>query len=354
MSTIAPNDPKLLYSPYNWLVTAGAAKTANAGAYIRAGISGGPTSLTATFDVSNMNEDPSHVGIRIDGGSWVIAPVAASITIPIPADNTWGTHFVELVMVSARTGGVRWAAPQDTAIVFTGFTSPSTISTTAVRPRPLHGLIIGDSITEGIKTRTGTTGAAASGSSLLAWAHPLGDMLGAEIGVAGWSGQGIVNGGGGGVPNFANAIPFLWQGQARPISAPKAPDFVACHIGTNDSSQTDAAVTAGARDLLNYLLANTPASCPVIVFPGWLQTKKEAIAAAIASSSAPARVTMVDTTGWWSPADSSDSLHPYGYINLSELAPRAATAIRGVLGAGGAAAVSNIFRRSPSGQAIAV
>lgn len=354
MSTIAPNDSKLLYSPYNWLVTGGAAKTANAGAYVRASIAGGPASLAATFDVTNMNEDPSHVGIRVDGGGWAISPVAPSIAVPIPADNTWGTHFVELVMVSARTGGSRWVAPQDTAIVFTGFTSPSAISTRTVRARPLYGLVIGDSITEGVKTRTGATGKAASGSSLLAWAHPLGDMLGAEIGIAGWSGQGIVNGGGGGVPNFANAIPFLWAGQARSLSSPRAPDFVACHIGTNDSSQTDEAVTVGARDLLNYVLANTPMTCPVIVFPGWLQTKKAAIATAVATSSAPARVTMIDTTGWWSPADAPDSLHPYGYINLAELSPRAAAAIRGALGAGGAASVSNIFRRSQSGQAIPV
>lgn len=353
MSTISPNDPNILYSPYNWLVTARSAKTANAGAYLRASITRDPTSLKATFDVSNMNTDASHVGIRVDGGGWVVSPVAASLPVPIPSDNTWGTHFVEIAMVSARTGGARWASPQDTAIVFTGFTSPDAIATTPVRARPLYGLIVGDSITEGIKTRTSATGKAASGSSLLAWAHPLGDMLGAEVGVAGWSGQGIVNGGGGGVPNFANAIPFLWEGQSRSLSTPRAPDFVACHIGTNDGSQADSAVTAGARNLINYLLANTPATCPVIVFPGWLQTKREAIVAAIASSSSPARISLVDTAGWWAPADSSDSLHPYGYINLSELAPRAAAAIKSRLSST-TAGTSNVFRRSPSGQAIPV
>jgi len=352
MTTIAPNDANIVYSPYNWLVSPTSAKTANAGAYIRATITGAPVTLSATFDVSNMNADPSHIGIRVDGGSWTITPAAASLPITIPADNTWGTHYIEIVMVSARTGGTRWAAPQDTAVVFTGLTSPQTITTRTARAKPIYGLIVGDSITEGIKTRTGTTGVAASGNSLLAWASPLGEMLGAEIGVVGWSGQGIVNGGGGGVPNFANAIPYLWDGQPRTLTTPKAPDFVACHIGTNDGAQTDAAVTTGARDMLNYILANTPATTPVIVFPGWLQTKKTAITAGIAASSAPTRITLVDTTGWWNTADASDALHPYGYINLSDLAPRAAAAIRAKLS--GVTVAANVYRRSVSGEAVPV
>ena len=356
MTTIDPNDPNILYSPYNWLVGPSSAKTANAGAYLRTCIAGAPSSLSATFNMASMNVvDPSHVGFRVDGGSWQIQPCAASITIALPTDNTWGTHHVEMVMVSARTGGTRWASPQDTAVVFTGFTSPSAVSTRIARTRNLVGMVIGDSITEGIKTRTGTTGTAASGSSLLAWAYPLGENLGAEIGVVGWSGQGIVNGGGGGVPNFNAAVPYLWSGQARDLTSPRAPDFVACHIGTNDGSQTDAAVTAGSRDMFNYLLANTPTTTPILVFPGWLQTKVLAIAAGIAACSAPGRVSLVDTTGWWSTVDSSDNLHPFGYINLSDLAPRAANAIRAKIvqqGIADTTLTTTIFRKAPNGMTV--
>ena len=92
MATIALEEPKIVYSPANWLVRPGSAKTANPDAYIRASITGGPTSLTATFDMSTINTiDPSQFGFRGDSGSWKIAPCTVSMPITMPTDSTWST-----------------------------------------------------------------------------------------------------------------------------------------------------------------------------------------------------------------------------------------------------------------------
>jgi lysophospholipase L1-like esterase len=336
MTTIAPNDPNILYSPYTWLVTAQMAKTINAGAYLRVAFTGTPGTLTATFDVSAGNYSP-RVAIRYDGGPWQETQVAGSsvpiaLTQTIPADanlfNTWGTHVVEIMMIASSEGVDRWAS-QLNALKFTGLVADVAVATKPVRARPLYGFLIGDSIAEGVRALNVTaTGDQRRNDNRLAWTGPLRELLGAEIGVAGFGGVGVAGSGSGGVPQFSDSVPYLWSGQPRNLAVPQAPDFVVAHIGTNDGSKTDAAVTAGATALMNYLIANTPKKTAILVLPGWLQTKAAAIQAGIAASLNPGRVQFVDTTGWWNAADSADGLHPYGYSNVTDLAPRLAAIIR--------------------------
>lgn len=327
MSTIVPADANLIYSPYTWLVSGGVAKTINSGAYLRVAFTGTPATLAATFDVTNQPAAKSRVGFRVDGGSWQDFDIAASLSLTLPTGNTWGSHTVEMIVIATTEGANRWAAPQNTAVVFTGLTADVAVATRPIRTRGVFGLAVGDSITEGVRTLNATSPTDPfRNDSRKAWSHPLGELLGAEIGVVGFGATGIAGGGSGGVPAFQSSAPYLWSGQARDLVSPRKPDFIAAHIGTNDSGATDAAVTAGTTGLLNYWIGATTA--PIIVFPGWLQTKAAAILAGIAACSDPSRVTYVDTTGWWNSADSSDGLHPYGYINTTQLAPRAADAIR--------------------------
>jgi hypothetical protein len=208
MTTIAPNDPNILYSPYTWLVTAQMAKTINAGAYLRVAFTGTPGTLTATFDVSAGNYSP-RVAIRYDGGPWQETQVAGSsvpiaLTQTIPADanlfNTWGTHVVEIMMIASSEGVDRWAS-QLNALKFTGLVADVAVATKPVRARPLYGFLIGDSIAEGVRALNVTaTGDQRRNDNRLAWTGPLRELLGAEIGVAGFGGVGVAGSGSGGVP----------------------------------------------------------------------------------------------------------------------------------------------------------
>jgi hypothetical protein len=360
VSTIAPNDPNIAYSPYTWLVTSQMAKTINAGAYLRVAFTGTPATLAATFDVSAGNYSP-RVAIRYDGGPWqesqvASASVSIALTQTIPADtniyNTWGTHVVEIVFIASSEGVERWTT-QMNALKFTGLVADVTVTTKPLRRRPLYGFLIGDSITEGVRVLNMTaSGDQRRNDNRLAWSGPMRELLGAEVGVAGFGGVAIAGPGSGSVPQFSDNVPYLWSGQARDLTSPQAPDFVVAHIGTNDGSKTDAAVTAGTTALLNYLIANTPARTAILVLPGWLQTKASAILAGIAGSSTPSRVQFVDTTGWWSSSDASDGLHPYGYVNVTDLAPRLAATIRSALVAK-ASNPGSVFYRDTTGQWVA-
>lgn len=330
MTTIAANDSNIVYSPYNWDVTAARAKTINAGAYLRVEFNGTPTSLAATFDVSNQPTAKTRVSIRIDNASWIDTQVAASIAIPLPAD-TWGSHTVEIVMRSHTQSVNRWLSPQPTALLFTGLTADTTITSRAIRKRPLTALAIGDSLGEGNASWSNASGANEDGhDARLGWAFPLMHMLGAEFGVVAFSGVAYSDTqSSNGVPKAPSSVPYLWDTQPRSLAA-TVPDFVVINLGTNDAlhNDADATVTADALALINWVLQNTPAKTWVIVVPGWQGFKAGAIQAAITSSSAPYRVTYVDTSNWFTAADSSDNLHPYGFQNLNDLVPRLAATIR--------------------------
>lgn len=351
MSTIAPNDPNIVYSPYTWDVTAGAAKTINAGAYLRIAFTGTPGTLAATFDITNMVAPASQVGIRIDGGNWLNVEVAASVPLTIPTDNTWGSHTVEIVVIATTQAHPRWVAPQGPAIIFTGLTADTTVTTRLQRERSIYAMAVGDSITEGVRTlNMDAVLDTDRNDSRLSYAYPLGDLLGAEIGVVGFGGTGISKAGAGGVPKFRDSVPYLWDGKARSLATPRAPDFILAHIGTNDPESLDADVVADTTSLLNGWIAATAAT-PIIVLPGWLQRKATQIQQGIAACDAPSRVHYVDTTGWWATADAADGLHPYGYINTTDLSQRVAATIKPIIGA---ASPPVVFRRAADGTAVPI
>lgn len=330
MTTIAASDSKILYSPYTWGVAGGAACTIDAGAYFTIAFTGTPTTApTLGFDVSALAAPFPRIAVQVDGGAPVVQDVAASVPAPIPAGPTWGKHVIRVTVVATSETLPRWGGTS-TQVRFTGLTADATITSATVRARAGRLLLIGDSILEGVRTLNMTaTRDTDRNDSRLSWGLPLADALGMEAGCVGFGAVGISKSGSGGVPRFADNIPYLWSGVARDLSA--GPTAVVCHIGTNDNSSTDAEVTADTKRLLDYLIANT--ACPIIVMPGWLQRKASAIQAGIAASTAPTRATFVDTTGWWSTADAADSLHPYGYVNVIDLVPRLAARIDQVLGA---------------------
>lgn len=354
MTTINATDPNVLYSPYTWQVSGSCAKTIDAGAYLTVTFDGTPGTLAALFDTSITPTNPGRVGFRVDGGPWQDAPIAASIPLALDPGLTWGTHTVEMVFYAHSQVADRWNT-QITACRFVGISADTTITSQPTRPRSLYGLLVGDSITEGIMTRNLDLAGNETErfDARLAWAWPLRDLLGAEVGVVGFGGVGLTRVGNGNVPRIPDSAPYLWNAVARNLSIPKAPDFIAMNAGTNDTAATDAEVTAETTRTLDAWLTTTPDTTKLFVIGNWLQRKITAIKAGIAASATPARIVYVDTAGWWNTADASDGVHPYGYVNITDLAPRLAAVMRPEIeGTGGVVVEPNVFYRDASGAAI--
>jgi lysophospholipase L1-like esterase len=344
IGTIAPTDANIVYSPYTWNVVSGSAQTICGGAYLRVALAGSATSIIANFDTSASSAGTMTMAIRVDNEPVVTASVAATITITIPTNN-WPEHTVEIIATRIQ-GGNKWNSPPTTSIKFTGFTvTPDTVTTAITRRAPYSILCYGDSICEGYQTYT--TGV---NESRLGWAYPLRALLGAEVGVVGFNAQGLTHTGEGNVPVMTSTYNFLWSGVSRSFTSPAQPDLVLINMGVNDVVTN---TTTAATTVLNGILAATTTS-QIVVIQQWKNTSQKAFwQAAIAACTAPNRVTYLDTAGWLSTADTSDTLHPYGYINLTDLSPRIASAV-GPLLTGGSGTVTPKRFINKAGAAVAI
>lgn len=336
-AVIAPNDANIIYSPYGWDVTAQRALTVNAGAYGRVFITGS-TSFKLLFNLSATMAPYPHVAYRIDGGAWTFQEMDTEIQIPVPATNTWSKHLIEWVFVSETESTNRWYAPFATAVNFKGIAVTAGAVTAPATPRKLTGIIFGDSITEGLRTRMlANQSDTDNNDATLGWAWRLGEMLGAEVCVVGFSAQGWNRPGYGNVPVFTSTWNYLYDTKPRTIIT--APDFVLINHGTNDQTDPTSYVTS----TVNAMLTAYPVTTKIILMRpigGNWAAQLQAAVATINSN----RVSYLDTTGWWSSTDSPDGTHPSGFANLTQIAPRAAAGVRNVLGQ------SNIWVKKADGS----
>lgn len=307
---IAPNDPAILYSPYTWDVTAARAKTINAGAYFRLIITGAPSSVTLTFDMTDVSTPVPKVTYEVDGVVLRTVDLAATITIPLPPETTWDQHLLTVTVEATSETVDRWNT-QKSAIKFTGIDTAGTAGAPAARPRKV--LVLGDSITEGVRTLNATASTdTARNSSRNAWSHQLGTLLDAEIGVVGFGATGLSRAGAGNVPALSGFWNKQWlDGPTRGVES-AAPDYIVINMGTNDLDSTD--ITALYISLLNAILTATSGTRIFCMVP-FEGSHNAEILAATRGCSNPARCTFIDTGGWWSSADASDGLHPYGYVS---------------------------------------
>lgn len=317
----------VLFSPYNWDIQASSAKTVNAGAYFKT-IFGG-TSCTLNFDMTGVASPLPQISYRVDRfGPWISVPIAASVAITIPADtadyaNKPG-HLLEVLVKSMTETQNRWS-PQSTAVKLTGIVLDAGKTLSAPPALPLKAIFYGDSITEGVRTVNMTapsdTNRNDAGQS---WSLEVGRILGAEVGNVGFGGAGFNAAGSGSVPSLPNTYGLQYAGVARSFAV--SPDVIVLMYGTNDTGD----VTANATTVLNGLIAATTSKIVVLrPFNGTAHASQ--LQAAIAACSAPSRCTYVDTAGWFTSANSPDTVHPYGVENITHIAPLAANAIRTVM-----------------------
>lgn len=324
---IAPNDPAILYSPYNWDVTWERAKTINAGAYFRVNIIGAPASIALKFDMSNVSGPVPKLTWEIDGWVRQTVDLAATVTIAIPAANSWSKHLLTVTVEATSETVDRWNT-QASAVKLTGIDTSG--SAEAPARRPLKILALGDSITEGVRTLNRTAEFdTARNSSRLAWSSQLGPLLDAECGVVGFGATGITKGGSGGAPALSGFWNTQWSnGPTRGVLG-DPPNYILINMGTNDPDATD--ITALYTTLLNSMLTATTSTRIFCMVP-FEGSHRAEILAATRGCSDPTRCTFVDTADWWSPSDASDSLHPYGYAG-PELARLLATQVKTAAGA---------------------
>lgn len=335
-NALANGTGNVRFSPYNWDIQASTAKTINAGAYFKA-IFGG-TSCTLNFDMTGIASPLPQISYRVDRfGPWISVPIAASVAITIPADtvdyaNKPG-HLLEVLVKSMTETQARWST-QSTAVKLTGVILDTGKILSAPPALPLKAIFYGDSITEGVRT-VNMTGASDTdrNDAGQGWSLEVGRLLGAEVGNVGFGATGFNNGGSGGVPALPNSYNLLYAGVARSFAS--SPDFIVLMQGTNDGGD----VTANATAVLNGLLSATAAKIILLrpfdgIAPGNGTAHATQLQAARAACSAPARVTYVDTSGWFTTSNASDSLHPYGVENITHIAPLAAAAIKSALATG--------------------
>ncbi|MDF2830257.1 MAG: lipolytic protein family [Mycobacterium sp.] len=341
-ATFAPNNAAFAYSPFNWDITASRALTPNAGAYCSIMITGG-SSYALTFDMSNVPSFVSQISYRINGGAWTDAQIAAVVPIAkptTPGQDGWTRHRLEFMVKSTTESANRWSSPYLTSVKFLGLRVYHTGTLPTVAPVTKSAftlLVLGDSITEGINTLSNIGDAVERSHGRLGWAFLQREELGCEVGVVGFGRQGVATTGNGSVPVVGSTWKFIANGLARSFATP--PSMVLINQGTNDknTSVSVATFSAAYTALLNDIIATLPSSTVIVVQRPFGTTYTVAeYQAIIAATSAPSRVKFVDTTGWWASYESSDSLHPFGWVNEQNLAPRTANALRAfVTGAGG-------------------
>lgn len=317
---VAPNSYGIAYSPYNWVVTATAAVTINAGSYLKCFFSG--TTCTLNFDATNNSAPLSQIYYRIDGyGPWTKASIASAIACTIPADVIAAPyHLLEMVVKSTSETINRWTLPSNTAVVFTGLTLDAGATVVFPGRLPRSILVLGDSITEAVRTVNETaTNDTDKNDAMQGWAFALGRLMGAEVGVVGFGGTGLVTAGSGNVPALTSTYALVYPGQPRAFTP--APDMIVINHGTNDgSNDTSSALLA----VLSGLLGATPVTTKIVVmrpFNGTLQATN--IQTAVAAVSKTGRVFYLDTAGFLSNSYGIDSinLHPKGANDLGIIGP---------------------------------
>jgi hypothetical protein len=322
---IRPNNPGIVYSPYTWQVTEAFAKTINAGAYLKTTFSGQYCVLN--FNLEGIAEPVAQISYRIDGfGPWNTVSISPSVKLSIPAETLgYQRHYAEVVVKATTESQPRWQ-PQNTAVQLTGLSLDKNGSVAAPEVSDEKILFFGDSITEGIKTVSAKAVVDTDqNDALQSWAYLVGQSLGAEFGLVGFGGTGIVRPAGqGGVPALPITYNQLWDGQARNLTP--EPKLIVINEGTNDPFDIAPACT----QMLNLLLKACP-NAKIAVIQPFNGNNSDSWKTAVQACDAPSRVQFIETAGFMPPNSSADNVHPYGWINISRIAPKIAPALRKML-----------------------
>jgi hypothetical protein len=327
-TTLAPplvnyiDTTKIKFSPCNWnIVSSSSAKTINAGAYFETIFTG--SNVMLQWDMTSISN--VEVMWRIDKyGPWTIQDMAAQMVLTIPSNTssfaTKPGHFLEVFIKSRTENTLRWSY----AMTLNGIFLDSGATLSLPPKAALKGVVFGDSITEGCRTvKPLGTPDQYSHDSFLGWANEYRHLLGAEIGIVGFSAQGWSVGGMGSVPGFGASWNLIYQGVSRTF--PSDLDFIEIAHAHNDGANL---TVAQVLTPLNAILAATSATTKIILCSALNGSGVTQIQSAIAQCTNPSRCYYITGPGLFTSTNSSDGVHPYGVENITHIAPAKAALIR--------------------------
>jgi lysophospholipase L1-like esterase len=341
VATYAVNNANIFFSPYSWNISGSAyAQCANCGPYFKTIFNG--TSCLLNVDVSNLTGGSVAASFyptlrySIDGGTFTDLQLTSATTqITLTSGLTSGAHTLYCVVNNEGSVYDRWTTPVMCTRI-TGLVADGTISAPTLQSKRL--LVYWDSIGEGYQASGTDTGTApgstnATGSSVPAIAY----ALGAEYGAVCCSGSGWTVTALNWPPLFTpgNDTASSWNKYSAGASRlaggllSPAPDYIVVVDGTNDTSASDATVTAALSGWLSAVRAAAPNAQIFVVIP-LRQTKVSAITAgfnAYQTSTPDAKAYLINLgsaigTGLTggsltSSANSVDGIHPREFYNTT-------------------------------------
>ena len=220
------SDAGILYSPYNWKISAGgSATTINPGAYFKTIYSGQSVVLHA--NTTALVAMGSQFWTRTDRGpliQHVLTAGETDATFNISAGPPFSAspkHIIEVIIKSTTETENRWDSNvASTAVVFTGIELDAIGAAAPLelpRRKPFNVLIYGDSITEGVRTMgyVDITNDTDRNDAVRDYSFHLSQLLPIEIGVVAFGATGTTKGGSGGVPDLTKSWNQLWDGEPR-------------------------------------------------------------------------------------------------------------------------------------------
>jgi hypothetical protein len=293
-TTVPPNDPNIVFSPGVWNPGASQAVFVSGGSWLKVAFTG-----TANITVGGYGGNRYQYRVDGDAGGW--QSTATGLLVMPSASSSWKVHTLELVWADDGPQGVT---------EFTIDTGGSTVPWH--RPAPVEAWAIGDSITDGVQVLGNTIDARHS------WAYLLGNLLGFDIGMSGYIGAGYTVAGN----NLAQYYPYLYATTPRNFSKL---DLIIINMGVNDVGS----VTAACISDVNGMLAGAKSTTWVILlrpFKDSTHTAELQACAAGANVTGTQKVVFVDTAGFQ--ATAPGTLHPPGWDEMINIAPRIAAALR--------------------------
>lgn len=299
---VAATDSRIRYQG-RWDLSGSRATTVSSGSRITLSFTG--RRLSGLSDVATIT-NPPQIYVSIDGGApaviWVDRP-----SIMLASGLRRGTHRADIAVKDVDERANRWVSPLQSGLIVTGYElDPGAELRPLVPDSGPRIEFLGDSITQGVRAvgpQIGPLGADATKD----YAWLTGMAFGADFDQVGFGGQGILTPGNGGVPPAPAAFRLNFAGSASETPPPQA---VVVNQGTNDafqgvpSAQFEPAYEAYLRQLRaawpnTWIFALRP-------FGGYFEAE---IARSVDDLRDP-RIVYVDTTGWLTPPDFADGLHP--------------------------------------------
>ncbi len=304
-----PSDDNVVYQGRWDRTQSESAITVYPGAGFRAGFTGNHCVLR--FDTAPYSDNrPPQVWLQVDNGEWQVSVVQSELRI-LAGNSGSEEHSLELILKSYNVARQRWTPPLEAVVIFQGISLPEGERLRPGRhPTGPRVEVLGDSITEGLIVYPNQNNANIEDISDAreSYAFRAAQEWDADLRITAFSGQGLLTGGNGGVPEVINTFDWIYKGVPRDSWQA---DWVLINLGTNDAYSTSRTF----QGFYEYLLKSVRAAYPqalIFCLRPFNGTQSQGVENAVHAmrGQGDSAIHYVDTTGWLNPSDTTDTIHP--------------------------------------------